>query len=742
MSWPRGSFVAALIALSIPLAHADIITVNTVTDDYANNSLCSLREAVEYFNQGKTPATGFQGCVATTSSTASINLPGSSSPYLITGSAITIQQTLEINGAGTLGVDGERSLIKVQGNHRAFVVSTSRVWLPPACAATTNCSPGNAPPLVAASDSDAPDNLTSFLTPSFTVSVPSPAPPAGQYYLIRLYGKDNQGTEQIIGSGEGTGVGPLDILSILRMGEYYVSYSVQLYKTADNTPVDPAESPRSAATTLRGYLPDAKITVTLSGVDIQGCASAAGCADNVDGTGAPIVLSNGLEYRYGQINTANNGGIIYSDQSLYLSTTLLHDGYAGKGGAIYIGPAGALNAGTTEFKNNSANNGAAVFIEQMALDAIRIKQSLFTANTASVGATLEVGAARTGGNVADGSILGSTFSGNTGKALSLRSDMTLNGDTIVLNKGGGIDFNGGTGVVYNTILAVNSLNETDTSGVADCSNTGTVTFQRNLLLTGAGCTGVAADFISNSGNQLLMGKINPQGQCTGDNSGNGLLCPLADNGGTTRSHLPRLLSSYTAATDSPVIDKGIATGTGQCITPDQRGKSRNAACDVGAVETQPAAGAYPSGGDIRYGQSYVESLQVHLGDDELLRDCPASPPVPPNEVAYQYARTVPGCPWVSVLPGRGKVVFNSDGTYTYTPTVDFHGRDNYAIRVMSVRSSLNPDTPGKSILLSAKVDDAPTHGISSDSIGGSFDAFGLLVMSGLLLRLRSRPEAK
>ncbi|MDR6187060.1 CSLREA domain-containing protein [Acinetobacter baylyi] len=42
-------------------AYCDNITVNTTTDDVKDDNLCSLREAVEYVNQGM-PEAGYNGC--------------------------------------------------------------------------------------------------------------------------------------------------------------------------------------------------------------------------------------------------------------------------------------------------------------------------------------------------------------------------------------------------------------------------------------------------------------------------------------------------------------------------------------------------------------------------------------------------------------------------------------------------------------------------------------------------------
>lgn len=742
MSWPRGSLFAALLALAIPLAHADTITVNTTTDDNASNSLCSLREAVEYFNQLKTAGTNYQGCTATTGGgTNTISLPVNSVPYAIDGTAITIHRTLTINGAGTK--PDAKTSIKVNGNHRAFVIASNPTYLPPACAATSSCQPPGAPALTAVSDNgdSTTDFLTSYSSPSFVVTLPATFP-TGKGYRVRLYATPVGGDRVELVSQDldsRPALGTVTLATILRNGEYKVTSTLQAYDlTTLATDPEGAESP---ATTLRGYVVDTQQLVTLTKMEINGCQAAAGCANNIDGTTPGYPLSNGLSYEFRLANTAGNGGVIYTDQALFLNGTVIHDGVADRGGAAYAGPNGVFQLSAAELSKNTAQQGAGLYIEKMSLAVLSIQQSLFAENvvtgtgTAAAVVTIAAPASTTSG-LADGTIVSSTFSGNTGRALSLQSGITLNGDTIVLNTGGGVAFNGGNGAVYNTIIAGNNID----AGAVDCSNIGTVLFSHNLFLTGSACTGTAGEFISNTGTQTLMAVNDANGKCVGDASGNGLLCPLADFGGDTRSHLPRLLSSYTNVSDSPIVAKGIGSGTGACISPDQRALKRHSLCDVGAVESQIISSTVLAGGDILYGQTFTDSLHTGLDDEELLRACPSTPPVPSSEQAYQYDPSIPGCPWLSVRPGRGTVVFNSDGSYTYTPSSNYHGFDRFTMRVMTTRSKLNSEAVSQSRVLSAQINLAPPSGISSDKTAGALDGWELLLMGGLLLRLRSRRE--
>lgn len=95
----------------------------------------------------------------------------------------------------------------------------------------------------------------------------------------------------------------------------------------------------------------------------------------------------------------------------------------------------------------------------------------------------------------------------------------------------------------------------------ECAGSGTFQSDGNNLGSDNSC------FV---GNNSLTGK-NPK------------LLPLADNGGPTRTHMPRA--------DSPAIDKGTNSG---CPAKDQRGVTRprtaSNRCDIGAVERRRGSG--------------------------------------------------------------------------------------------------------------------------------------------------------
>jgi rhombotarget A family protien len=773
MSWPRGSRLAALLILLSPLASADSITVNTTTDDNASNNLCSLREAVEYFNRDK-PDGGWQGCVrnGTASTTDTITLPADTKPYAIDSAAITIRRDLTITGAGSKG--DSITTLQVNGAHRAFIVNDTPSYIAPLCgqAVPTTCSQPASGGKAAAPDLDPttsyatnqPHNyLISVVRPTFTGTVMQPAS-SNLQLTIAVYDNPKTGDPVQIGTAIVNGVASPGIVSwtvtsarTLAAGVHFISYTTQLTDTTTNIS-DPASDQSNLLTVAIAVAPPRR-SVTLSQMVIKGCGIATGCDDNANDTTTIINDENAAGYdpyslsyylnltnTYDTATNEGRGGIIYSNESLVLQNDALQGGVAagngaaggaGKGGAVYLDVDGNADISLADVRNNTATRGGAVY---SAKNDLTVAKSLFTLNTVGLasGAVIEVADSTAPSDLNPGtSIENVTLSGNAGLALSLQGTANLNASTVILNSGG-LDFNAGFATVYNSILADN--------GSQDCINLPAVPVIKTSLLfpvaTGA-CPADSSDQVidnvSGTATQL-MATLDANGKC---NSDFGLLCPLADNGGATMTHLPRILASYGALSESPIANKAsTVTGSQQasaCPSQDQREKSRVAnACDIGAVQLQAVAGNVLSGGSISYGGTWKEPLSDNLGDEELLpvAECPAAPPTP--YVAGSYRSDVPGCPWLEAAPGRGTVVFNTDGSYSYTPAFDFHGFDRFTARVMTTLSKLNSEPVSQSRVISAQVIVQPASGISSSSLGGALDGCGVLLLGLLGLGRRCR----
>lgn len=760
MSWPRESLVLALLVLSAPWASADTITVNTRTDDNANNSLCSLREAVEYFNRGR-PKTGYQGCTSPATDTASVvKLPAEDEAYLVSSSAITIRTGLTISGEGQ--AEDAATTVRVQGTHRAFVINFAPDYQPHRCSSATgySCAPPGAPDLDAASDTGVVgDYLTTATNPTLTGSISSPT--AGLTYVIRLYDHPGEGDPVQVGLVEvaAADTAPLPwaarVSRLLDPGVHFLSYTVQVISSATRVEVN-AESGQSPHLTLSIHNDLDRISVALSDLIIEGgCeAAATSCANDVDDV--VTIINNPSSSGYDEralsfsnelSDTAGNGGVIFNNELLSLSNVLIKYGRAsGSGGALYLGGSAGAQIRDSELRESEAASGAAVFA---AANTLVLERSLITANTVTgtggAEAVIDVQATADPSlvsGIAPTKIINTTISANTGRALSLRDDMVVNASTVVDNSAGGLHFNGEDVEVYNSIIAGNQS--------ADCeARPLTAVMENNLVVAAGGCATTGNQVISNAAGtieQLMATEVD--GYCTGDV---GLLCPLADHGGPTFVHVPRVLIGYSQISDSPIINKASAAVGGfdarACPANDQRSKSREAyACDIGAVELQSvASGSYTrSGGAVFFGQTYTQPLGYDLGDEELLpaAQCPApdtdpatSLPIPPvthadpsKVVPGSYRRDVPGCPWLEVNASRGIVSFSidgADGSYSYRPTVDFHGFDRFDIRVITTLSNLNALAADRSRLVRAQVIVEPSTGMSSSKVGGALDIWGL-----------------
>lgn len=262
------------------------------------------------------------------------------------------------------------------------------------------------------------------------------------------------------------------------------------------------------------------------------------------------------------------------DQGLRLPGGAENSGAGGRGGNGGVGTAGGLSAqvlastgsvlSSSTLSGNSATAGAAGAggTSSNGPGALPfIPSSPGNPGSASVGAlklqgtTLTATQLTVSGNNGGGSVGGIQIA--NGATLNLRaSTITLNTAT----SGGGV-VNAGTANVRNTIVAGNTGTNADWSGAFTTANF-------NLLGSGTGATGISN---GTNGNQVGVAAQ---------------LAALANNGGTTQTHMP--------LAGSPVLDKGSVAGLG--LTTDQRGAPRitdaasiaNATggdgSDIGAVE--------------------------------------------------------------------------------------------------------------------------------------------------------------
>lgn len=296
---------------------------------------------------------------------------------------------------------------------------------------------------------------------------------------------------------------------------------------------------------------------------------------NIDVTVMGVVIANGkveqpisppITPTPPPLGGLSTGGGLVNDGRLTLNAVIFANNLAGPSTSaaavappLPSGSSGALrNNGVVTitnsvFQDNRAINGDGGAIENYG--QMVVYSSTFVNNYA-----FHLGGARGGAiyNAATLTINSSTFSNNTaegafvdpsGGAIYNAATLTVNNSTFAGNTGSSLAAGGPTHL-YNSIVA-NSVN-----GV-DCE--GTLTTNLNNLIEDSSC-GAAI-------------------------TGDPMLGPLANNGGSTQTHLPLV--------GSPAIDAG---GSTTCPGIDQRGITRPqdgngdgiAICDIGAVEVSAA----------------------------------------------------------------------------------------------------------------------------------------------------------
>jgi CSLREA domain-containing protein len=244
-----------------------------------------------------------------------------------------------------------------------------------------------------------------------------------------------------------------------------------------------------------------------------------------------------------------NGGALQIDNlpATIQASTFTWNG-AQSGGAIYVGASGALTLTHSTLQNNSqTTNGAGLY-------------NLGSAYLSSV--TLSTNAASHGGGIDNFGLLSLV-------------NVTLSGNQATY--GGGLKNEGGTARLSNVTLSGNAAASGQGGGIM---NTGPNTHLNltNVIVTssptGGNCTfATPPDF-----SQWNLSSDNTCNFGAGRNNLNLKLSPLANNGGSTQTHLPQI--------GSPAIDNGTDD---DAPSIDQRGilRPQGTFYDVGSVEVVP-----------------------------------------------------------------------------------------------------------------------------------------------------------
>ncbi|HLP15408.1 MAG TPA: choice-of-anchor Q domain-containing protein [Bacteroidota bacterium] len=314
----------------------------------------------------------------------------------------------------------------------------------------------------------------------------------------------------------------------------------------------------TADAAITGFTLGKNITIQGQGANqtiIQAATSAltAGMRIFTVNSGINITFKN-LEMRYGSLVYPDDGGAIAAlDGSVTLWNCYIHDNRARQGGAI-SGMSTLLNISNSTLSNNSSSN------DQPGICAGAI-------DTQGAGSLI---------------LTNSTIFGNIGPAygggLSIRNNSPTNSITnctIANNSctdgGGGIDFETGTLLVKNTIIANNICSGFPPS--ADFDHYDGVLIDNGF--------NIVENYLFEAGSGNFIGT----GTITGDQANLNLSAVLAVNNSLTG------VPTASLTTGSVAINAGSATANGAVAIPtiDQRGLNRVGSTDIGAYEFGAAA---------------------------------------------------------------------------------------------------------------------------------------------------------
>ena len=275
----------------------------------------------------------------------------------------------------------------------------------------------------------------------------------------------------------------------------------------------------------------------------------------------------------GGIYVEDTGGLLLIEDSVISGNTATQDG----GGIYFYDPDDAINISRTTISGNTAEgnlgrapggsaaygNGGGIYMYDTDGGPFTISDSTLSGNTAGQG-----GGAYFYGPDDPVEIIGSTVSGNAaqygdGGGLNFYNNYGVNMrhativDNSAIGVGGGV-YTFGEVAIEHSVVANNT--SSDNADLATGANTIDLRFS---LVESTGTAGIN----DNGGNQF---SVDP------------MLGALANNGGSTQTHLP--------LAGSPAIDSGDPTFVGPPTT-DQAGNPRivNGTIDLGAVEVQAAA---------------------------------------------------------------------------------------------------------------------------------------------------------
>lgn len=349
------------------------------------------------------------------------------------------------------------------------------------------------------------------------------------------------------------------------------------------------------------------------------------------------------------------------------------------GGVLYLTSTSTTANTTTinysEFRNSGGGDGGAIY---NSFNTVTVTNSTFE-------------------NASGGRLGGAIYNATSGR-LNLRNT-TITGSTGTL--GGAIYNTGSGGVLANNTISGNTSLGTAGAGGAAVQNAGTAPTAVNNIFAGNTGVDVSGTFTSQGGNVIGVLGATQSFAFASDLKGtaaapvNAQVSPLANNGGFVRT--------MAIAPTSPARDRGIINGN--VSFTDARDVSRSPA-------TMPDAGAYEYVNNAPVGAAATFTFDEDTTFSGQLPGSDAD-----GDLLYYTLLTPP-----EYIPGV--LVFNSNGTFTYTPNANAFG----TVAVFDYRISdgrVNSDFYRITLVANA-VNDAPVVNDQTFSVAENSAAFALI----------------
>lgn len=739
----RGRLLTSLLLSSVSvLAWSDTVTVNTTTDETTANSLCSLRESVAYIKEknrvkaiideeiavisGNSLVVNKQ-LEAETKALAAEELKEPKNEAEITRLKAAVAATQAKIDAGLLPLkskltkaenDLKIELAKPESQQSAVEISRLNAIIADTPAAITAKETAKT-----AKEKELQDFRNAGINGCKTIEVTD--------------------ADTITLTNTAT---PYEVTTEAITIPFSVNFTASLVSTS-NDAGDPSALEKTSAEATPRTVIKAMGNHRLFIID-----DAVATVTSNNSTSARVVSFDSIDFQgcnYGKaLDSSRNicavdGGIFLNHEKLAVTNGIISGGSVSHtGGAVYNNRDGSFSTSQALIQQNIAtDDGGAIFSSQ---PSVALANTLLTKNKS---ANILAIANNTNNSTQLPILQNSTFSGNEGVAISAYGNLFINNLTIVLNNGG-INLNNNTPTIYNTIIAGNNSQ-------GDCLNFKALPvpdpskedtdkigfFSNNVFQTGC-ALGLAKTHnrqISGTGNETLIADVNLDGKCDVPSlTSVGLLCPLAENGGLTKTHKPRLLASYITLDESPIVNKGFYSPTSNpaqglsCVSVDQRQLGRGI-CDIGAVEIQGLVNTR-QGQDITYGQTANLDLLEKIGDGELW-------PASQCQDLFGVGSYVDGCVRFVNLPTKGIVTLDdiNDQVHYRSTLAEFHGFDRFTYRMTTTISRFSDADNDRAVNVEVTVvSDPDTASISKSLDSGATSLLSLLMLSLLMVCRRIR----